>query len=156
VEAWIKIIIGLLFLLVSLGYLYRPKWVLFFNSWARALLFNDAHVLHYRRRWGLPLFLVAALFFYSGLNNLAQQTPRPSAELWLAYRAFRFRDYRQTIIGCEGILAQDPENSQAWALLGQAWTAMGNQAKANKAWNRYLALTQTDPSGRPSRPKIKQ
>ena len=152
-EAWIKIVIGMLFLLASLGYLYRPGWVLTVNAWARALVFNDSHVLHYRRRWGLPLFIAAAVFLITGFGNLAQQNVRPSAELWLAYRAFLSHEYRHTIVQCEGILAQDPENAQAWSLLGSAWSAMGNQEKAKKAWDRSLALNQTDPDGRPLFPK---
>ena len=152
-EAWLKIVAGLAFLLLSLGYLYRPVWILRLNALGRAFIFNDTYVLLYRRRWGLPLFAAASLFLFSGFNNLSQQSRRPSVELWLAYRSFLAHEYRQTIIQCEGILAQDGDNAQAWSLLGSAWSALGEREKADKAWNRSLALIQTDPSGRPSAPK---
>lgn len=154
-EAWIKIFVGLLLLLISLGYLYRPAWILTLNAFARALLFNDSHVLHYRRRWGLPLFGAAAFFLMVGFRNLSQQRPSPSADLWLAYRSFLSHEYRQTITRCEGILAEDPENEQAWSLLGSAWSALGDVEKANKALTRSLALNQRDPLGRPASPKKK-
>jgi hypothetical protein len=71
-EGWWKFILGLSFLLLSIGYLYRPSWILRLNNWARSLLFNDAHILHYRRRWGLLFFFAAALFFYSAFNNMGR------------------------------------------------------------------------------------
>jgi hypothetical protein len=153
-EAWIKIIIGVVFLALSLGYLYRPGWVLKMNALGRAFLFNDTHILHYRRRWGLPLFAAAAVFLFVGLKNLAETRSAPSsADLWLAHRAFLAREYREAIVRCEGILAVDQTNFQAWSLLGSAWSALGDQEKAKKAWNRSLALVQTDPQGRPTPPQ---
>ncbi|MBK8575091.1 MAG: hypothetical protein IPN90_05230 [Elusimicrobia bacterium] len=71
-ESAVKIIVGIILLLVSLAYLYRPVLVLRVNAWGRMLLFNDAHLLHYRRRWGLLAFLAAVLFLYSGFLNLSQ------------------------------------------------------------------------------------
>lgn len=154
-EAWIKIFTGLFLLLISLGFLYRPAWILAVNAFARALLFNDSHVLHYRRRWGLPLFAAASLFLFTGLKNLSQERPSPSADLWLAYRSFLAHEYRQSVSLCEGILVQDPDNAQAWSLLGASWSAMGDTEKANKALNHSLALIQTDPLGRPTSRKKK-
>ena len=151
-EAWIKIIIGLVLLLLSFAYLYRPAWVLKLNALGRTLFFNDAHVLHFRRRWGLPIFAAAALFLFTGFNNLTQVSlVRRWSYGWLTGPSFPTR-YRPAIVQCEGILAQDPENAQAWSLLGSAWSALGNQDKAKKAWNRSLALNQTDPEGRPTPP----
>jgi hypothetical protein len=147
-EAWLKIIAGLGLLLLSLGYLYRPSWVLRWNAWGRSLFFNDSHVLYFRRRWGLPLLITSVLFFYSGFANLAEQRPQASFELWMAYRSFLAHEYRQTVVRCEGLLVEDPKNVQAWSLLGSAWSALGDHEKAKKAWNRSLALGQTDPDGR--------
>lgn len=70
VEAWVKIVLGLGFLIVSVGYLYRPVWILKINSWGKALLFNDGHLLLYRRRRGLLFLLTSVLFLYSGFINL--------------------------------------------------------------------------------------
>jgi hypothetical protein len=150
-EAWLKIFVGLGLLFLSLGYLYRPAWILKMNLLGRTFLFNDSHVLMYRRRWGLPLFTAAALFFFTGFSNLSVQrsSQRPS-ELWMAYRSFLAHEYRQTIVQCEGIIAQDPDNAQAWSLMGSAWSALGKKDKAAQALNRSLALNQTDPEGRPS------
>ena len=148
-EAWSKIFVGVGLLLLSLGYLYRPAWILKLNMLGRTMLFNDVHVLHYRRRWGLPLFVAAAIFLFAGFNNLSQFHPQRPTELWLAYRSFLAHEYRQTIVQCEGIVAQDPDNSQAWSLMGSAWAALGKKDKAAQALNRGLALNQTDPDGRP-------
>jgi hypothetical protein len=57
------------------AYLYRPTLVLRVNAWGRTILFNDAHLLHFRRRWGLLAFLAATLFLYSGFLNLTKSIP---------------------------------------------------------------------------------
>lgn len=72
-ESALKLIVGIFLLLVSLAYLYRPVLILRVNAWGRMLLFNDAHLLHYRRRWGLLAFLGAILFLYSGFLNVTQK-----------------------------------------------------------------------------------
>ncbi len=74
-ESVIKLLIGIVLLVVSVAYLYRPGLVLRANAWGRTLLFNDAHLLHFRRRWGLLAFLGAILFLYSGFLNLAKSVP---------------------------------------------------------------------------------
>jgi hypothetical protein len=74
-ESGIKLLIGIVLLLVSVAYLYRPTLVLRVNAWGRTILFNDAHLLHFRRRWGLLAFLAATLFLYSGFLNLTKSIP---------------------------------------------------------------------------------
>ena len=137
-EAWIKIFLGLLFLFLSLAYLYRPAWVLTLNVLGRAFLFNDTYVLLYRRTLGLLLFAAAGLFLYSGLNNLAYQKPSVSVELWDAYRVFRGQEYQAVVSRCEEILAKDPENQYAWSLLGSAWSALGEKEKAARVWEQGM------------------
>ncbi len=143
-EALVKILVGLGFLLLSLGYLYRPGWVLKLNEWGRAAFFNDGFVLLYRRRWGILLFICAILFFYSGFNNLAHQRAheQPSAYLGLvdAYRAFREKQYKGVVVRCQEVLKQEPDNIHAWTLLGSAWAALGRKDQAKKAWERVLSL----------------
>ena len=74
-ESALKLLVGIFLLVVSVGYLYRPGLVLRVNAWGRTLFFNDAHLLHFRRRWGLLAFLGAILFLYSGFLNLAKSVP---------------------------------------------------------------------------------
>lgn len=71
-ESGIKLLVGLVLLIISVAYLYRPSLVLRVNAWGRVLFFNDAHLLHYRRRWGLLAFLGAILFLYSGFLNISK------------------------------------------------------------------------------------
>ena len=74
-ESVVKLLIGIVLLVVSVAYLYRPGLVLRMNAWGRTLLFNDAHLLHFRRRWGLLAFLAAILFLYSGFLNITKSIP---------------------------------------------------------------------------------
>jgi hypothetical protein len=78
-QAWnlaIKLLVGLVLMGISVAYLYRPTLVLRVNAWGRTMLvFNDAHLLHFRRRWGLAGFFGAILFLYSGFLNLSKSIP---------------------------------------------------------------------------------
>jgi hypothetical protein len=97
-ESGLKILIGIVLLWISLAYLYRPTLVLRVNDWARTFLFNDAHLLHYRRQWGLLAFLGAVLFLYSGFLNLAASrrisvlAPDPLEEGYRAFYDHRFEE----------------------------------------------------------------
>ncbi len=148
-EAWLKIIAGMCLLAFGLAYLYRPVWVLTLNVMFRTLVFNDGHVLLYRRRLGLLLFLASILFFYSGFNNLAHDmsVKQPSAYLDIgdAYRNFRGQNYADTIARCHEILKRDPHNIHAWILLGSAWAAMGNEDKAKQAWGHVPSAIHHSP-----------
>lgn len=123
-EAVVKLLAGLVMLAVSLSYLYRPAFILKVNELARGVLFNDSYVLHYRRRWGMPLFVIAIVFVYSGLANLKVQTNSPEAasygEMDEAYRAFYTRRYADTERLCREILLRHPQDPHAGFLLRQA------------------------------------
>jgi tetratricopeptide (TPR) repeat protein len=150
-EAWVKLSAGLALLMASIGYLYRPQWVLRWNEWGRKALFNDAFVLHHRRRWGLAFFLAAVLFFYSGFINLAhlmsRENPSGFLELHNAYAAFRAQQYRGAVVRCQEILKRDDDNVNAWCLLGASWSALGRKDQARKAWERVLARDPSHPVG---------
>jgi tetratricopeptide (TPR) repeat protein len=151
-EAWLKILLAFGLLITSLGFLYRPNWVLRWNAWARDLVFNDRYVLLYRRRWGLLFFLGAVLFFYSGFANLAylHASRRPSSYLAMmdAYKAFRERHYRGVVTRCQEILKRDGDNIHAWALLGASWSALGRKDQARRAWEQVLKRDPDHPAGK--------
>ncbi|OGS41267.1 MAG: hypothetical protein A3J82_05805 [Elusimicrobia bacterium RIFOXYA2_FULL_69_6] len=65
-----KILIGLLSLLLGLGYLYRPDLMERMNAFLRETILNDAHIALERRKWGAFFLLVAFLFLYMGLTAL--------------------------------------------------------------------------------------
>ncbi|MBI4386409.1 MAG: hypothetical protein HY551_03415 [Elusimicrobia bacterium] len=69
----IKFILGLLFFLLGLGYLYRPGLIERMNAILRHYLLNDAHIALERRKWGTFFLLLAFLFLYM---TYAAMTPR--------------------------------------------------------------------------------
>ncbi|HOW28075.1 MAG TPA: hypothetical protein PK876_06205 [Elusimicrobiota bacterium] len=143
-EAVIKIIAGLLFLFLSLSYLYRPAWILKINAAGRQMLFNDAHVLLFRRRWGLLFLVSASVFLYAGFNNLAYQAaPSHRSSYWDlqdAYRSLRVHHYKGVVVRCQEILKREPDNIHAWVLLGTAWSSLGRKDQSRQAWKRVLEI----------------
>jgi hypothetical protein len=123
-EGLVKIIVGLVLLGAGLGYLYRPAWILRFNAWGRTVFFNDAYVLFYRRRWGLPLFFLAILFFYSGFMNLsrhrAQRESSSVVDLAPAAKALSEGHYDEAIRLAQEVLSRAPASRPARTLLETA------------------------------------
>lgn len=65
----LKILFGLIFFLVGIGYLYRPKLILWMNAFFRDYLFSDRFLLE-RKKWGIFFLLLSFIAFYMGLTTL--------------------------------------------------------------------------------------
>ena len=61
-----KIVLGLVSLLLGLGYLYRPDLIERMNALLREYLLNDAYIALERRKWGVFFLLLSFLFLYMG------------------------------------------------------------------------------------------
>lgn len=115
-ESFVKIILGLGLMGLSLAYLYRPSLIMRINAWAKMILFNDAHLLHHRRRWGLLAFLAGILFLYSGMLNKAPRVPHapPSADpLLSAYESFYKGRFDESAAIADKVLEESPSNRHA-------------------------------------------
>lgn len=65
-----KILIGTVFFILGLGYLYRPDLIERMNAVIRATVLNDAYIALERRKWGLFFLLMGFLFLYMGFEAL--------------------------------------------------------------------------------------
>ncbi|MDE2491857.1 MAG: hypothetical protein KGM24_13505 [Elusimicrobia bacterium] len=68
----LKIAVGLVSLLLGLGYLYRPDLIERMNAVLRDYLLNDAYIALERRKWGVFFLLVSFLFLYMGWTALGR------------------------------------------------------------------------------------
>ncbi|MBI5623460.1 MAG: hypothetical protein HY924_06765 [Elusimicrobia bacterium] len=66
----LKVVVGLFFLLLGLGYLYRPGLIQRMNEFIREQLFNDARISLERRKWGIFFLLLSLLFIYMGWQGM--------------------------------------------------------------------------------------
>ena len=71
-SALIKIGAGLMFLVLGLGYLYRPDLVARMNALLREYLLNDAYIALERKKWGFFFLLISFLFLYMGFTALTR------------------------------------------------------------------------------------
>jgi hypothetical protein len=67
-----KLAVGLLSLLLGLGYLYRPDVIERMNALLREYLLNDAYIALERKKWGAFFILIAVLFLYMGWTALSR------------------------------------------------------------------------------------
>ncbi len=59
-----EFVLGLIFLGLGLGYLYRPDIISRINSFFRETVFNDAYFNLERKKWGVFFLLLSLLFLY--------------------------------------------------------------------------------------------
>ena len=68
----LKILVGLLFGALGLGYLYRPDLIERMNAVLRDYLLNDSYIALERRKYGTFFLLMAFLFLYMGWTALTR------------------------------------------------------------------------------------
>ncbi|OGR80219.1 MAG: hypothetical protein A2X32_06140 [Elusimicrobia bacterium GWC2_64_44] len=70
INPYLKIIFGLMFVLLGLGYIYRPDAIERINRLIRETFLNDSYVALHRRNWGFLLLLLGGVLLYMGLSRL--------------------------------------------------------------------------------------
>lgn len=68
----LKVVMGLVFFLLGLGYLYRPDLIWRMNALLREYFLNDAYIALERRKWGLFFLLIGSLFLYMGITAMGR------------------------------------------------------------------------------------
>lgn len=141
-EGLTKVTLGLLLWIWGMVLLYRPAVVLKVYAFLRANLLNDAHILLYRRRWGLLLLVLAILMVYSGVRNLSpistsQGKADPLANPLQQLADGHFVAARQEV---HQIVRGGASTREAWLILGGAWAMEGNRDEAQRAWKRAAEI----------------
>ena len=70
ISPYLKVFFGLLFVLLGLGYIYKPEIVERVNRLIRETFLNDSYVALHRRNWGFLLLLLGGILVYMGSSRL--------------------------------------------------------------------------------------
>lgn len=70
IHPYIKLFFGFLFVLLGLGYIYKPGVIERINSIIRETFINDSYVALHRRKWGFLLLVIGGLLIYMGVARL--------------------------------------------------------------------------------------
>ncbi len=65
----LKLLLGLIMLMFSIGYLFRPDLVIKINDWGRSFLFNDKYIMKYRRKIGVFFLVLAFIAVYMSISS---------------------------------------------------------------------------------------
>ena len=117
---WGFVIAGLVLAVLTLAYVLRPLW---------------------RTRRVAGIAVIAGLTLATAMTYFAIGTP---AALDPAQREMP-RTLEDAIVKLEGELQRDPNQVEGWRLLGRAYIAQGNSAKAAQALTHALKLAPDDP-----------
>ena len=69
INPYIKIFFGLVFILLGLGYIYKPEVIERLNRIIRETFLNDSYVALHRRNWGFLLLLLGTVLIYMGVSR---------------------------------------------------------------------------------------
>ncbi|MBI4351155.1 MAG: hypothetical protein HY550_06930 [Elusimicrobia bacterium] len=69
INPFLKIFFGLLFVLLGLGYIYRPEIIERVNRLIKETFLNDSYVALHRKNWGFLLLLVGGVLVYMGVSR---------------------------------------------------------------------------------------
>lgn len=69
ISPYLKIFFGLLFVLLGLGYIYKPGVIERINRLIKETFLNDSYVALHRRNWGFLLLLIGAVLVYMGVSR---------------------------------------------------------------------------------------
>jgi len=69
INPYLKIFFGLVFVLLGLGYIYKPEIIERINRLIKDTFLNDSYVALHRRNWGFLLLLVGGVLIYMGVSR---------------------------------------------------------------------------------------
>ena len=141
---FLKIIFGLFLLVVAWGYFFKKQLIFKLNSLMRDFVFNDQVVLFSGRRVALLLMVLAGISLFSGLENSRKRDPFPKevAEQMLGQARIDFsqKKYANVIKRCKSLVKADPKYVDAWVLMVETWSRMGEKDLAHEGANILLRL----------------
>ncbi|MCX5784792.1 MAG: hypothetical protein NTX59_03805 [Elusimicrobia bacterium] len=70
IHPYLKIFFGLVFLLLGLGYVYKPEIIERLNRLLKETLLNDSYAALHRKELGLLFVLMGILLLYMGFSHL--------------------------------------------------------------------------------------
>ena len=69
ISPYLKIFFGLVFILLGLGYVYKPEIIERVNRLIKETFLNDSYVALHRKNWGFLLLLVGGVLVYMGVSR---------------------------------------------------------------------------------------
>ncbi|MDO8806532.1 MAG: hypothetical protein Q7R35_19135 [Elusimicrobiota bacterium] len=69
INPYLKIFFGLVFILLGLGYIYKPEIIVRINRLIKDTFLNDSYVALHRKNWGFLLLLVGGVLIYMGFTR---------------------------------------------------------------------------------------
>ncbi|HBA61730.1 MAG TPA: hypothetical protein DCZ92_13145 [Elusimicrobia bacterium] len=70
ISPYLKVFFGLLFILLGLGYIYKPGIIERINRLIKETFLNDSYVALHRKNWGFLLLLLGGILIYMGFSRL--------------------------------------------------------------------------------------
>lgn len=65
----LKLLVGLIMLMFSIGYLFRPDLIVKINDWGRSFVFNDKYIMENRRKVGVFFLVLSFIAIYMSFSS---------------------------------------------------------------------------------------
>ena len=148
--AFIKLGLGILFIMLGWVYFYRPNLVLAFHQLVREKFLNDRIILLERKKVAILFFCLSFIALYMGVTSLPNQASIKQGHNWISetssymmYEAMQDycrEKYDNAINKYIEILKNAPDNVTALRRLSYTYEACGDTAKARVIWQKLLKI----------------
>ncbi len=147
----IKIIFGALLLFVAWTYIFHKKLAFQLNAWMREYVFNDQIVLFSGRRIAILLLILGGVALFSGLEGIIDVQPvKPNIAATMIEEARKDSKngrYSAVVRRCRELIRSTPNSVEAWELLVDAYSRLGEKQLAQEAASVLLRLSPDHPIG---------
>jgi tetratricopeptide (TPR) repeat protein len=114
------IILSIILFILGLAIFYWPNKVINFINWLEKVLLNKKKLLLQNKKIGLFFILVSIILIFTNIRILTKKNV-----MYKAYTNFYSHNFATTEKVCQEILNQQPNNIDAWILLGKTYFVTG-------------------------------
>lgn len=150
---FLKLFLGIIFLILGYIFLYNPNILINFNRFAKEVLFNDRIILTSRKKLSIMFFALSFVALFMGISSLYNSKSIGIDDLISGFEEYQLYSAMQDYIAgrynvalekYNQILKEQPDNKEALKKIGYIYLAMGEYKKAKLFWQRYIQLYPND------------
>jgi tetratricopeptide (TPR) repeat protein len=123
------IFLGIVLVILGIAFFYWPNKIVKFLDWVEKNLFNKRSFILQSKKIGLVLVLIGVILVFTNVRVLTKKNL-----LYKAHTNFYTHDFASTERICLEIINKQPNNIDAWLLLGKTYFVTGRYLLAKSVF----------------------
>ncbi len=125
------IVLGIILFVIGLGFFYWPNIVVRFLEQVEKVFFNKRFLILQNKKIGLVFILISIIIIFTNIRMITQKNL-----FYKAYTNFYSHNFVSTEKICLDIVNKQPDNIDAWMLLGKTYFVTGRYLLAKSVFMR--------------------